>query len=91
MHKEAKELRNSRRKAVASGIVLAVFAILAIGLRGVGRWLTDEDSPSHVDVIVVLSGGAPYRAEEAARMYCMGYAPEVWVTRPEAPTMSLTT
>ena len=85
MHKEPRELRSSKWKAVASGIALAVCVTLLLGVRDLGKWLTDEDPPSPVDVVVVLSGGAPYRAEEAARMYGMRYAPEVWVTRPEAP------
>lgn len=83
--REREKTRESRPKAVAYRIALAAFAILTIGLRGVGQWLTDEDPPSNVDVIVVLSGGLPYRAEEAARMYRMGYSPEVWVTRPDVP------
>jgi uncharacterized SAM-binding protein YcdF (DUF218 family) len=35
--------------------------------------------------MVVLSGSMPYRAEEAANIFRMGYAPEVWLTRAESP------
>ena len=31
----------------------------------------------------------PYRAEEAARLFQMGKAPEVWVSRPENPAADL--
>jgi uncharacterized SAM-binding protein YcdF (DUF218 family) len=34
---------------------------------------------------VVLSGGMPYRAVEAAKLYRAGAAPEVWLTRPWHP------
>jgi uncharacterized SAM-binding protein YcdF (DUF218 family) len=27
----------------------------------------------------------PYRTEEAAKIYAMGYAPEVWISRPDSP------
>lgn len=58
-------------------------------LRGAGRWLVREDSLSRADWIVVLSGGLPYRAEEAATVFRAGYAPEVWVSRPESPAPDL--
>ena len=31
----------------------------------------------------------PYRAEEAARLFNMGKAPEIWVSRPEGPVAEL--
>ena len=31
----------------------------------------------------------PYRAEEAAKLYKMGYASEVWISRPEGPDAEL--
>jgi uncharacterized SAM-binding protein YcdF (DUF218 family) len=40
-------------------------------------------------MIVVLSGGLPYRAEAAATVIRGGYAPEVWLTRPESPAPDL--
>jgi len=68
-------------------IYLSVFIILLIAafvaLRGLGRWLVREDPISSADIIVVLSGGMPYRAEGAAALFQRGSAGEVWVTRPE--------
>jgi uncharacterized SAM-binding protein YcdF (DUF218 family) len=70
--------------------LLGLFIFLAlivslVGFRHAGRWLTLEDSLSKADVIFVLSGGLPYRAEEGAKVFASGYAPEVWVSRPESP------
>jgi uncharacterized SAM-binding protein YcdF (DUF218 family) len=71
-------------------IVLLILILLAIlAARGAGRWLTREDPPAHADVIVALSGGLPYRAEAAAELYKQGYAPEVWISKPEGPQEAL--
>jgi uncharacterized SAM-binding protein YcdF (DUF218 family) len=78
---------DKRRILVLILLVLAVTALLM--LRGAGRWLIREDPLARADVIVVLSGSMPYRAEEAARVFKMGYAPEVWVSRPEGPDAEL--
>ncbi len=40
-----------------------------------------QDPLEHSGAIVVLSGGLPYRALEAAKIYRDGMAPEIWVTR----------
>jgi uncharacterized SAM-binding protein YcdF (DUF218 family) len=66
-------------------VLLTVFAVAVLGFRGAGRWLIREDPLTRSDVIVVLSGSMPYRAEEAAKVFRMGYAPEVWLTRAESP------
>jgi uncharacterized SAM-binding protein YcdF (DUF218 family) len=67
-------------------ILLALLLALVIGsvvaFRGVGRWLVRPDPLAPADVIVVLSGTMPARAEEAARIFRMGYSHEVWITRP---------
>jgi uncharacterized SAM-binding protein YcdF (DUF218 family) len=65
--------------------LIALLAVALAGLRGAGRWLVEEDPLSPAQVIVVLSGGMPYRAEEAGKIFRGGYAPEVWVSRPESP------
>ncbi len=39
--------------------------------------------------IFVLSGGLLYRAEEAGKVFRMGYAPEVWLSRPVSPSDEL--
>jgi uncharacterized SAM-binding protein YcdF (DUF218 family) len=72
-----------------SAVVLLIFVLVVVaalaGFRHAGRWLVREDPLARADVIFVLSGGLPYRAEEAAKVFAMGYAPEVWVGRPERP------
>jgi uncharacterized SAM-binding protein YcdF (DUF218 family) len=60
-----------------------------LGFRNLGRWLIREDPLSSADVIFVLSGAMPPRAEEAAKVFHRGYAPEVWVSRPENPASQL--
>jgi len=65
--------------------LLAAITGVILGFRGAGRWLIREDPLSPADVMVVLSGSMPYRAEEAANIFRMGYAPEVWLTRAESP------
>src|ERR1700722_5894436 len=66
-------------------VLLALVDCGVIAFRGLGRWLVREDPPAHVDVIAVLSGGLPYRAAGAAKYFELGYANEVWITRPEGP------
>jgi len=75
-----------RRLAVSVAILIAIlFACVLLLGRGAGQWLVREDPLSRADVVVVLSGGMPYRAEEAAKIFAMGYAPQVWISRPEKP------
>lgn len=66
--------------------LLSLLFVVTVGasFRGVGRWLIREDSLQTSDIIVVLSGSMPLRAEEAARLFLMGYAPKVWISRPES-------
>jgi len=64
-------------------IALLVFAGVLV-FRGLGRWLVRPDAPAHAGAIVILSGGMPYRAEQAAVIYRAGDAPEVWITRPRS-------
>src|SRR5437763_15626517 len=72
-----------KRAVIALAILLFVAAVLAL-FRHQGRWLNREDPLAHADVIFVLSGGLPQRAEEAAKVFAMGYAPEVWFSRPDS-------
>jgi uncharacterized SAM-binding protein YcdF (DUF218 family) len=71
--------------------LLALLILIAgvAGFRNLGRWLVREDALSPADVIFVLSGGMPPRAEEAATVFRGGYAPEVWVSRPTGPASAL--
>lgn len=79
-----------REKKLAA---LLIFSILLgsgfAAFRSAGRWLVHEDPLTKADVIVVLSGGLPYRADGAASLYKSGYAPVVWVSRPEGPQEEL--
>ncbi|HKV04162.1 MAG TPA: YdcF family protein [Candidatus Acidoferrales bacterium] len=76
-------------RIVALAVVLALGAAAAIAFRGAGRWLVREDPLGKTDVIVVLSGSMPARAIEAGRIYQIGEAPEVWLSRPESPHTTL--
>jgi uncharacterized SAM-binding protein YcdF (DUF218 family) len=82
----------SRRNIFRIAIAAVVAALIAAGIfafRGMGRWLVRQDALRPADVIVVLSGGLPWRAEEAARIFRMGYAHEVWITHPVDPARDL--
>jgi uncharacterized SAM-binding protein YcdF (DUF218 family) len=79
----------TRRRRIGLLVLLALIACAVVVLRGAGRWLVREDSLSRADLIVVLSGGLPYRAEAAATVFRAGFAPEVWVSRPESPAPDL--
>ena len=76
----------SQRSKRAWQIILVALLVLVIAgvlvVRNIGRWLVVEDPLTHAGAIVVLSGGLPFRALEAARIYQEGMAPEVWLTRP---------
>ena len=70
-------------------LILIVLIAAVFAFRGAGRWLNREDPLSHADVIFVLSGGLPERAQEAAKVFALGYAPEVWFSRPDSPADKL--
>jgi uncharacterized SAM-binding protein YcdF (DUF218 family) len=77
------------RYAIAAIIVLIVGVGAVLAFRNAGRWLIRQDPLSHADVILVLSGSMPYRAEEAAKVQNAGYAPEIWLTHPVSPAEEL--
>ena len=82
-----------RNRHIAGLILLALVVALivsaAIIFLRVGRWLILEDPLDKAQAIVVLSGGMPMRAKEAARLYNAAYAPQVWLTRANQPAASL--
>jgi uncharacterized SAM-binding protein YcdF (DUF218 family) len=88
-----KSLRVSGRRRRLGIYLLAILVLLVVvgvvAFRNLGRWLVREDPLAKADVIVVLSGGLPFRAEAAASVYKSGYAPAVWVSRPEGPQEEL--
>jgi uncharacterized SAM-binding protein YcdF (DUF218 family) len=78
-----------RRGKIAALVLLILAVVAAIMFRGVGRWLVVEDPLDRADAIVVLSGGLPDRALEAAKVFSQGMAPQVWLTRPSNPATEL--
>src|SRR5262245_29470150 len=68
--------------------LILVLVAFAFG-RSAGRWLIVEDRLTPADAIVALSGSMPYRAEEAGRLFNLGQAPEIWLTRSESPVSEL--
>ena len=88
-----RNLEPSRGRATSWLICILLAVVLlaagALGFRRAGRWLVREDPLARADVIVVLSGGLPDRGEEAARIFSLGQAPEVWVSRPQSPALEL--
>jgi len=78
-----------KRVLIGSSVLLLLVVAAVIGWRGVGRWLIREDPLSPAEVVVVLSGGMPYRAEEAAKLFLMGDARQIWVSRAVSPASEL--
>jgi uncharacterized SAM-binding protein YcdF (DUF218 family) len=70
--------------ALVGGLILAAEIFF-----GIGGWLVVEDPQAKAKAIVVLSGGMPLRAIEAAKLYREGYAPEVWLTHSTEPGATL--
>jgi uncharacterized SAM-binding protein YcdF (DUF218 family) len=66
--------------------VLVVVASVTVGrtvlLRAAAAFLVVEDPLQPAAAIVVLGGGTPFRALEAAALYRAGWAPRVVLTRP---------
>src|SRR5580692_12350491 len=81
--------RKRRRVVTALAVLVLVVIIGAIAARDAAHWLVRPDPLAHADVIVVLSGGLPFRAEGTADVYQQGYAPLVWVTKPDGPQEEL--
>jgi uncharacterized SAM-binding protein YcdF (DUF218 family) len=82
----------ARKHSFRNVLLLVALVVCVAGVfafRGAGRWLVREDALGPADAIVVLSGSMPARAEEAARIFRLGYAHEVWVSRPVSPREEL--
>jgi uncharacterized SAM-binding protein YcdF (DUF218 family) len=77
------------RVIVLLAVSLALVTAAVVAFRGVGRWLTRPDPLAPADVIVILSGAMPARAEEAAHIFEMGYSHKVWITRLVSPADEL--
>ena len=73
-------VKRVRRLALASLVVLGFLAAATVwAFRNLGRWLVVDDTLQPARAIVVLSGLIPFRAMEAAEIYCQGRAPEIWM------------
>jgi uncharacterized SAM-binding protein YcdF (DUF218 family) len=68
----------SHTLALATALLLALAADARAG--ALGDWLAREDPLAPCSVLVVLNGEHPARADEAARLYRAGTAPEIWLT-----------
>src|SRR5439155_13585043 len=77
------------RRWIIFAALCSLIALALVAFFGVGRWLVVEDPLAKARAIVVLSGGMPVRALEAARLHAQGYAPEVWLTHSPEPGESL--
>ena len=73
----------SARTWLIAGVLLLCLCAL-IFLR-IGNWLVREDELQKCNAVVVLTGGMPFRALQAAELYRAGWAQEVWLTKPAEP------
>ena len=87
--RETSETIRPRRYVFILLCIAAILCISVVAFRRVGYWLVVDDTMTHADAIVVLSGAMPYRAEEAAQLFKNGSATEVWVSRPENSSAAL--
>ena len=78
-----------RRWLIFTGALILLGAAAAAVFFSVGQWLVVQDPLVHADVIVILSGGLPDRAAEAARLYQAGYADKIWISPPISPAEEL--
>jgi uncharacterized SAM-binding protein YcdF (DUF218 family) len=82
----------ARKHSLRNALLILALVVCAAGVfafRGAGRWLVREDALGPADAIIVLSGSMPARAEEAGRIFRLGFAHEVWVSRPVSPREEL--
>jgi uncharacterized SAM-binding protein YcdF (DUF218 family) len=78
--KTPRAARPRRFFAVAALFIVVVVASGAWALRHLGEWLELDERLERSKAIVVLGGGVPFRAIEAANLYRSGWASEVWLT-----------
>jgi uncharacterized SAM-binding protein YcdF (DUF218 family) len=86
---ETSALRRRRSRWVVLGLGGMLLLGIVVFLLCIGRWLFVEDPLEKAQAIVVLSGGMPLRAREAAKLYREGWAPEVWLTHSREPGATL--
>ena len=86
---KSKTNKGARRFLILLIVGVGLLLIVITMFRGVGRWLVRQDSLAPADAIVVLSGSMPYRAEEAGKIFQMGYSYEVWISQPASARSDL--
>jgi uncharacterized SAM-binding protein YcdF (DUF218 family) len=74
---------------IAIGVLVVLAGACTWIFFRVGTWLVVEDPLQPSPVVVVLSGGMPDRAREAADIYRSGNAKQVWITHPYDVTQEL--
>lgn len=89
VHNREHDGARTRGCSIAPVVLLLLALAAVIAFRGIGRWLVVEDPLNRADAIVVLSGGLPDRALEAAKVFRQGMAPQVWLTHPANPAAEL--
>jgi uncharacterized SAM-binding protein YcdF (DUF218 family) len=92
MNRSAAAPHTRKRRFATAALLSAIAGVMAVAsiiFLGIGRWLVVEDPLDKAQAIVVLSGRMPMRAQEAARLYNAGFAPQVWLTRGVEPAASL--
>lgn len=72
----------NRTFATIGALTLLLIVLGSVGLLFAGNWLRAGDALVRSDAIIVLAG-APERAMYAADLFRQGYAPVVFVSRPE--------
>lgn len=70
--------RANRRGAILVRCAVAA-AVFVAALELLGRWLITESPLQPSGAIIVMGGGFPFRAAEAASIFHEGVAPEVWL------------
>lgn len=83
------ERHRLRRWLIILGILVLFGAGGAWIFLHVGAWLVVEDPLEPSPVTVVLSGGMPGRAREAAEIYRTGITQQIWITHPYDVTQEL--
>jgi len=84
--------RGHRYRPFLLATLLGIAALAAVSVsafRQTGAWLTVQDPLAPANAIVVLSGGLPWRAKEAARIYQQNFSANVWVSPGLPPARDL--
>src|ERR1700683_4565506 len=82
-------MSRGRRWIIYICVLVALAGLCAWAFLHLGEWLVVEDPLVPAHAIVVLSGGMPSRAIEAALIYQQDVAPQVWVSQPVSPAVEL--